>query len=491
MLSRILQILCLSGVMISVTCQAGTTTLDADGGIRLDGKRWFPIGLYATPKSATEMAETAKIGFNMVRSGLSSTDLDLVHSHGLKAWIPVGGLSEVHDSTSAEKLKNTAVGLMNHPGLALWELPDEALWNVYYGRLLVHEDEVGEIRKRVLQKVEEGGDQTALKSLYRDLIAAKTIQDWARAETVIGDLWKALGEKDKPVATTLSQLMPEEEALYQRLLAGYRTLRSCDPGHLVWQNHAPRNSLDLLRKHADYCDLIGCDIYPYPANPSQGHSDLADHTLASVGAYTGRFRKIAPDKGVLMVLQGFGWRDLNPDPEKEKDPKIEQPPKYLASRFMAYDAIVCGAKGICYWGTNYPDEARTAWKGLVPVIQELASLQDFLAAPEIPLPLVIQSTPSWGSLDKGVICSVRKVNDDWVFIFVNESDATQTIQVEFPRAFVGKKLFFLYENLFIEPVAEGYFPFAFAPYGVRILSTRQDLEVEALKGLNRQFEEPF
>ncbi len=491
MLLKMLRVLSLAGVLVSWSCQAGTTTLDADGGIRLDGKRWFPIGLYETPKNATKMAEIARIGFNLVRSGLSSSDLDLVHSHGLKAWIPIGGLAEVHDSTGGQKLAAAAQGLMNHPGLALWELPDEALWNVYYSRLQVHEEEFKAIRDRVNQKISEGGDPAALKSLFRTLVAAKAIQDWARAESAIGELWKALGEKDKATATTLSQILPEEEALYQRLLAGYRTLQSSDPSHLVWQNHAPRNSPDLLKKHADYCDLIGCDIYPYPENPTQGHSDLSDKTLASVGAYTRRFRDIAPDKGILMVLQGFGWRDLFPLPPEKQDSDIGRQPKYLASRFMAYDAIVRGANGICYWGTSYPDKDETTWKGLVPVIQELASLQDFLAAPVIPLPLVIQPAPSWSSLDKSVVCSVRKVNEDWLFIFVNELNAPQTIQVEFPKAFVGKKLYFLYENLFIEPVAEGYFPLAFSSYGVRILSTRQNLEVEGLKGLNRQFEEPF
>ncbi len=473
------------GLILSIQAFAGTTTLDADGGIRLNGERWFPIGLYATPADATGFQEIAKTGFNLVRTGADKKELDQAYGAGLTAWIPVGGISEVSDPTSEAKLADLVNGLKDHPALAFWELPDEALWNVQHTIRETYGAERSQMSEALSAKIQEGGDTSALKSLYRELVSAEAIGDFAGMEAKLADLRKAL-LPDVPPSNrrSLATCLEEEGRLYQRLLAGYRTFRKNDPNHLVWQNHAPRNSIDLLVKHAGYCDLIGCDIYAYPADSSNGHSDLTDRSLASVGAYTERFAKLAPDKGVLMVLQGFAWKQINPG-------SAAGPPEYLHSRFMAYDAIARGANAICYWGTNYDDEQKSAWKGLAPVIREVASLKKFLAEPEVHLPLRIEQTPSWDSLDHSVICSVRRLGEDWLFLFVNELSGPQMVQVEFPIQFVGKRLYFLYENLFIDPVAEGYFPLSFREHGVRILSTRNDLEAEELKSLNRFFNEPF
>jgi hypothetical protein len=280
-----------------------------------------------------------------------------------------------------------------------------------------------------------------------------------------------------------------EEQLFDNLTEGYRTIKSSDPGHLVWQNHAPRNNPRLLAKHSAYCDLVGCDIYPFPERFSQAHSDITDLHLSSVGAYTARFADVAPDKGILMVLQGFAWSTIAPRAEGEFIPELGAPPTYFASRFMAYDAIARGANGLCYWGTNYNDTGNAAWNALVPVIQELAGLQAWLAEPEIPLPIKVEQIPSWQSLDRDVAVTVRRMGDDWLFVFVNEFQGPQTIHVELPPQFSGRRLYFLYESLYVEPAAESYIPLTFSGYGVRILSTRQDLEVESLRGLNRACEE--
>lgn len=487
-MTRLLQLLCTTiGLFLSVQVLAGTTTLDADGGIRLNGERWFPIGLYTTPSDATGYQEIAKVGFNLVRTGSDKKDLDLAYGAGLTAWIPVGGESAVTDPTSEARLTNLVNGLKDHPALAFWELPDEALWNIQHTIREAYGAERSQMFEALSAKLQAGGEVTALKNLYRELVSAEAIHNFAGMEANLAELRRNLLPDTPPSnRRSLATCLEEEARLYQNFLAGYRTFRKSDPNHLVWQNHAPRNSADLLAKHADYCDLIGCDIYAYPADSSNGHSDLIDRSLASVGAYTERFGRLAPDKGILMVLQGFGWKALQPG-----STTAGGPPEYLQSRFMAYDAIARGANAICYWGTNYDDEQKTAWKGLVPVIRELASLQKFLAEPQVHLPLRIEQTPSWNSQEHSVICSVRRVGEDWLFIFVNELSAPQSVKLEFPAQFVGKRLYLLYENLFVDPVAEGYFPLAFPGYGVRILSTRNDLEVEELKGLNRFFKEPF
>jgi hypothetical protein len=493
MVGRNPSLLVLFGLIASLSTQAAPTTLDPDGGLRLNGKRWFPLGMYAIPKDASGFQRISKAGFNLVRSGPTKENLDQIQQAGLQAWIPLGGHSELRDATQAAQLDALISPLKDHPALAIWELPDEALWNVNYAVQEAFWAERGQILPAIREQEAAGKDVSALKNLYRELVASEAVGDPQGMEGKLAELKKQVfpPEKTFPPRRLLTASLEEQKALYQRLLNGYQTLRRVDPNHLVWQNHAPRNSIDLLARHADYCDLIGCDIYPYPSGYTTGHSDLANRNLSSVGDYTDRFRRLAPDKGVLMVLQGFGWRNLNPVQEAFNETEMGKPPRYLASRFMAYDAIVRGANGICYWGTEYPDEQDTAFRGLAPVVRELASLHDFLAEPVSPLPLAIEQTPSWSSLDRGVLCSARRLGNDWLLIFVNELDGPQTVQVEFPTVLVGKRLNFLYENLYCEPVAETYLPMSFAAYGVRILSTRQDLEVKDLRAYNRIFEDPF
>src|SRR5690606_26326563 len=124
---------------------------------------------------------------------------------------------------------------------------------------------------------------------------------------------------------------------------GYSLLRTLDPKHPVWMNHAPRNQIAQLMAFNDAADIVGCDIYPVPFSADNGHSDIGLRTIASVGAYTDRMQESAPGKPVWMVLQGFGWSDIQPE-RKE----FMRRPEGHETRFMAYDAIVHGARGILY-----------------------------------------------------------------------------------------------------------------------------------------------
>lgn len=471
--------------------EASPTTLDPDGGIRLSGERWFPLGLYEVPQDATRFERITNAGFNLVRSNMDKGLLDQIAAHGLQAWIPIGGLAEVPDEAAAERLRKEMAPLKDHPALAIWEFPDEALWNCMELRWAASNKEREEIRNKVNDHIRSGSPEAEiLKDLYREMILALLHYDFLQMEASIRKMWDALGEPERVVATQMSGRTDCEEQLFPNLLGGYNLLRKEDPKHLVWQNHAPRNSPEMLQKHSAYCDVWGCDIYPAPDYPPEGHSDLSARSLAAVGDYTRRFRELAPSKGTLMVLQGFGWKNIRKIADEYHDTDQGREPKYLESRFMAYDAIAQGANGIAYWGTDFDKEGK-AWEGLVPVIQELAALGTFLAAPSVSLPLDIDPLPSWNSRDREVAWTARQVGEDWLFIFVNEEDLPQKIHVAFPDEFLGRKLYLLYEDLYVEPVKGGQVELDFVGYGVRLLSTRQDLEVPELRGLGRKMEDPF
>jgi hypothetical protein len=484
--SALVLILC-----VSTDSLAGITTLDPDGGIRLDGKRWFPVGIYSTPQDATDFEKDRAAGFNLVRAEGTPEYLDRVQQYGMQAWIALGGQSEIRDETEAARLKDYMVKIQNHPALAIWELPDEALWNAQYGRWSGANQEYGELKDLVSQHIRSGSeDADLLRGLFVNLARCRARNDFPALETSIKELWAALGQPNKSIATNLSGCQESEQELFENLLAGYRLLRKEDPNHLVWQNHAPRNSIDLLTKHAAYCDLIGCDIYPCPDNPSSTHSDLTDISNASVGAYTKRFVEVAPEKGTLMVLQGFGWKHLHDMGEEYEDPPKGREPKYLESRFMAYDAIVNGANGLCYWGTHYDPQGK-AWESLVPVTQELIPLQEFVAAPSVTIPIEIRKNPGWASMDRDVVCSARKAGEDWLLLFVNEERDPQTVRVKFPLEFSGKRLFFLYEGQYCDVLPESELRMDFVGHGVRILSTRDNLEIAEIQNLDREIEDPF
>jgi hypothetical protein len=240
------------------------------------------------------------------------------------------------------------------------------------------------------------------------------------------------------------------------ITAGIRELRKLDSRHVIWLNHAPRNSLDDLRLYNRAADMAGCDIYPAPANLTVGHSDLLDMSLTSVGAYTERMRQAAPGKACAMVLQGFGWRDLKEKPsDKETAVGIGRRPTWAESRFMAYDAIIHGANAILYWGTAYlkpveddgsPVSGRPRlWHDLLRVARELRALEPALVAPPLKAPVVHQAE-TFGSIDgQGILCSVRRAGDDFVLLVVNETDNGLRFSLEgLPAILDGRILHRLY-----------------------------------------------
>lgn len=477
-------------LLYSAAATAGRVTVEPDGGLTVEGARWFPIGTYEIPKDATRYKEFVDTGFNLIRADMTRESLDQCQQHRMFAWIPIGGLAQVRDETSANQLKAKVEELKDHPALAIWELPDEALWNVWN----IPYEQFNAEKRDILNRITTGQWDTvhgeSLRKQYTELIAADSIRDLDQMDRVLAELWQSLNEPAKAGALKLAGVPNRAADLLSELLGGYRLIHASDPAHPVWQNHAPRNTADLLAGHAAYCDLIGCDIYPYSEHIPQGHSDLASQALSSVGDYTRRFREVAPDKGTLMVLQAFAWKQIQNLDDCLVEAGRGQPPTYRASRFMAYNSIVNGAHGLCYWGSDF-DSDRSTWKNLKPVIREIASIQGFLAQPATPIPVDIKPMASWSSLDRPVRMTARRLGDDWLFIFVNESKDPQTVHVDFPLAFQGKKLYFLYENLFVEPAGGSYVPLSFSGYGVRLISTRQGLEVPELEGLNRLFENPF
>ena len=394
----------------------------------VQGQPRFILGLYENPRDDAQLKEAVEAGFNLFQCGPTLAELDRVQSAGAMAWVNVGGALDLSSDTAAreQKLVETAKLLSGHPALLVWEGPDELLWNNWWVTMEQIRPEIDAMRT-----VGQGtAELEALSRCARDLFDRGLYAEFERVRT---EFWRKAARPAPASQYHVDDAPARVRKSADGMTAGIRALRKADPNHVIWLNHAPRNSIADLRLYNTAADMAGCDIYPVPPNLAVGHSDLPDKGLTSVGAYTERMRQAAPGKACAMVLQGFGWRDLKAKPgEHDTAVGIGRRPTWAESRFMAYDSIVHGVNAILYWGTAYmkPAEQDGAaakvrpplWHDLLRVARELRALEPALVAAPLKPPH-LQQADTYGSIDgQGIICTVRRVGDDSVLLVVNESE---------------------------------------------------------------------
>lgn len=399
---------------------ANNVRVAKDRMLLVNGQRMFVLGLYENPKDDTALDEVAKAGINLVFSSADREQLDRLHSHGVYAWVNTGDAIDLSDRADARKaaLDKMVMAVAHHPALLVWEVPDEALWNVWYGaELWRNRDEI----KQQDELINALGDKVKADKLKGMRAAARkfwSVGEYRKAEQLADDIWRELGKEPPHPDLNVSNAPDRAAKMANGMWRGYNYLKRIDPGHPIWMNHAPRNSVAQRAAFNKAADIVGCDIYPVPPYLG-GHSDLVDRGLTSVGAYTGLMQDAAPRKPVWMVLQGFGWADLaeqknSPDADKQRQPT------YHESRFMAYDAIVHGARGILYWGTAYTDKTKPFWNSFLALMRELADLHPVLSAPDAKISLAVSLDETWGSLDRGVRVLPKRAPKGNCFIVVNE-----------------------------------------------------------------------
>jgi hypothetical protein len=386
----------------------------------VDGRRAFVLGLYENPADDTLLKQVAEAGFNLVRASADAAALDRLARHGLHGWINTGSCIDLSDDrANREKQMRGLVGsFAKHPALLAWEVPDEILWNCWYEAVKWRtEDEPAQQRTRI----DALTDKALADAVRTQRVEAERLfqrGDFAASERIADAIWGKLGLKSPSPGLNVSEAGRRAEKTGAGLLDGYALLKQLDPDHPVWMNHAPRNQPAQLAAFNAAADAVGCDIYPVPEYQT-GHSDLAERSLAATGAYTRRIQDAAPGKPVWMVLQGFGWADLQKDATEETRKKNPRP-TFDQSRFMAYDTIVRGARGILYWGTEFIEKDSVLWKDLLRLVRELADLQPVLSAPDAPLPVTIEIAPTWGSLDRRVEALAKTIDRKTWFLVVNE-----------------------------------------------------------------------
>ncbi len=250
------------------------------------------------------------------------------------------------------------------------------------------------------------------------------------------------------------------------LLRAREIIRQLDSNHPLVIMQAPRGTVQSLRPYNAAADIIGADIYPISYPPGI-HSLLTNKTLSLVGDYTRIMMEVAEGKmPVWMVLQ-ISWSGvLQPG-------KTLRFPTFPEERFMTYQAIINGARGLNYFGGSNPAslnprDARLGWnwtfwsRVLRPVVEELgrkSPLHAALVAPDSKLP--IQAT------GQGMEWCVREVGDLLFILACKREGATsKTTFTGLPLAAGEGEVMF--ESPRRVQAKDGTFSDWFAPFEVHV-----------------------
>lgn len=335
----------------------------APGYLVKDGVTLFPLGFYELPKEEDALRAMAEAGVNIVHCQ-SPEDLDRVHALGMFGVAPLA-----LDAGPTKALRGKVAAMADHPALAVWEGPDEVVWNF-----------------------------TAYSGLFRIHNIHKEQGAW----------WKQTPEAIAYARERAAEVIPN-------IHASVAMIRELDSrSRPVWINEAQRSDVFYVRQYLDSVDITGCDIYPV------SHGTGPGHRLARVGEGVELWKRIGRGKPVWMVLQAFSWDELG---EYHGGGKERKYPAFDESRFMAYDVIARGASGIFYWGSAFL-QSEAFRQSIYALTSELAALQPFLVAEactEAKLELI--EFPDEGGA-KQVAVTVRSAEDDWLIILVNEDEET-------------------------------------------------------------------
>src|SRR4051812_260930 len=104
-------ILFLTGAHARAAGTGSAVKFNEEGIAHVDGKPFFPIGVFTYSMDSTVLAELREVHANTVLNGFQPNQLDLLHQHGLMAVC----------FTSDDWIKAAA----NHPATLAWYLTDE------------------------------------------------------------------------------------------------------------------------------------------------------------------------------------------------------------------------------------------------------------------------------------------------------------------------------------------------------------------------------
>ncbi len=171
------------------------------------------------------------------------------------------------------------------------------------------------------------------------------------------------------------------------LVRAYKRIKELDPRHPVVIIQAPRGTAAELGRYRGAFDVTGADVYPVSYPPGT-HAARKNRDLGVVGDVTATMAAAAGRKTVWTTLQ-IAWSGVLPPAHVPRFPSLHD------ERFMAYQAIVAGARGLVFFGGHLtqvmrPADAQAGWNWtfwrqvLEPLVSELRSVVPVLAGTNAP-----------------------------------------------------------------------------------------------------------
>jgi len=390
------------------------------GHLQIDDQPEFPIGFYELPEEDSALQEMADAWVNLIRCR-NKNDLDRVHAKGMLGVMPLP-----FQNGPTDDLKEKIQSVVEHPALAIWEGPDEIVWNF-----------------------------TAYSRLYRTENIHKVPRAW----------WKQTENAVNYAEEQANKIIPNMRETVEYI-------RSVDThDRPVWINEALQSDLLYVRQYLDFVDITGCDIYPVKKD------DRRIHRMASA---TERWNQVGEGRPVFMVMQAFTWNELG-DYYGETDTAY---PTFKESRFMAYDVIAHGADGILYWGSHYL-KSHAFRQSLYALISELSTLQPFLVQPNVDtIDINLIEIPEEET--RGVQAFARFYEDQLMIVLVNEDNRWHMgVEVNGLESLNGTTMHQLYSDDTTQ-IQNGNLLTRIVPYEVQVFASSRKWESGRRDG--REFE---
>ena len=319
-----------------------------------------------------------------------------------------------------DALKGAIDSVKDHPALSVWEGPDEIVWTF-----------------------------TAYSFLEER--AGFTREDW-----------------NNQIPKAVNYARREGAKITKGIRDGIQLVRERDSRNLpIWINEAADSDVKYVRDYVDSIDITGCDYYAVRSTGTD---------LQSIGRLVNRWDSIGLGRPVWMVLQAFSWHTIKPE-------RGRLYPSFNESRFMAYNAIVHGSRGVFYWGSTEIDDPafRTS---LYALTSELAAIESYLVAPVVDGVSANVIDDLFDPEGIGVRVMLRKRGSDYLLILVNE-DGHRHLGVDLTglESIDGRTLHLLYGDEAME-VKKGRAVTRLQSYEVKAFSTDRTLESSLEEGRN-------
>ena len=267
------------------------------------------------------------------------------------------------------------------------------------------------------------------------------------------------------------------------LVRGYQRLKQIDPAHPIVIVQAPLGTVAQLVPYRPAFDITGADVYPVSYPPGE-HTQTANTDISVVGDVTKKMVQAAGGKPVWMTLQ-IAWSGVTPT--QQNPDRVPRFPTLQAERFMAYQAIVNGARGLVFFGGHLteiatPADAAAGWnwtfweRVLRPVVEELSSTMLAPALAAANAKLTVKASVA------GIELLVREAGGFLYLIAVRRSGATSRVRFTgLPNQVADGAVLFEYvqepppppiqpghQAFRVVPVASGSFSDWFAPHDVHV-----------------------